>query len=140
MKYERQTTRTVQVVRLSGFWLGESNRFHRSSSVPCPASSLTPTAPLFRHLLDCLSFPHACSSHFPSESSLIPSGLCQNPGDQEESLSSSKACGMDARFPFCGSPIEKRHLLGTQDNFQEKSLCSSWNKCENHMLEMWGFW
>lgn len=43
-------------------------------------------------------------------------------------------------FPSVVPPLRKRHLLGTQDNFQEKSLCSSWNKCENHMLEMWGFW
>lgn len=45
---------------------------------------------------------------------------------------------MDPCFAFCGSPIEKRHLLGSQDNFQEKSLCSSWNNCENLMLEACG--
>lgn len=54
---------------------------------------------------------------------------------KKASRSSSTSHEMDSRFAFCGSPVEKQHVFGSQDNFQEKSLCSSWNTCKNLMLE-----
>lgn len=57
---------------------------------------------------------------------------------KKASRASSTFHEMDPCLAFCDYPTEKRHLLGSQDNFQEKSLCSSWNNCENLMLEACG--
>lgn len=46
-------------------------------------------------------------------------------------------------FPFSliYYSIEERHLLGALDSFQEKRLCSSWNKCAQFTSWCYlGFW
>lgn len=86
MQYERHLKRTVWVVRPVGSDWEETTIFTALRLYLARHPLSYRLSLLSWHLYDCVSFPRASWSHLPSASSLIPSGLCQNPGDQEESL------------------------------------------------------